>query len=292
VAGNLTIGTGVNFDYGLHSGGTNFNGNVVVNGTLGLNNGAESFTIASGKDLSVAAGGTLNMKSGATLTITGSATIHGTLGGSGGLSTSGTTSIDGTGSFTGPTVVTGGTLTAAATGALGGTSGITISGGGALALSGTGNRINDLASLALGVGGILDLGGRSEGSEIEAGIGALTLAATAGTATIDFGILGGGANTLRFDTIGTRDGKLLIADYDPGVDHLFFTGTASTFSGVYGQNDISFNGIDGFNAIQLGGFYEIAPIPEPSTLVSLIGGAGLLVGYRRVRGGSRRGNGA
>jgi autotransporter-associated beta strand protein len=65
---------------------------------------------------------------------------------------SGSQKLADTNSFTGTTTVSQGTLEAAATGALGATTGITINSGGTLLLSnaGTTDRINDSATVTLG----------------------------------------------------------------------------------------------------------------------------------------------
>ncbi len=76
---DLTIGSGVNINYGTYTGITSFNGNVTVNGTLGATNGARSFTIGDGKTLSVSSSGLVNMATGQTATVSsgGTASILG-----------------------------------------------------------------------------------------------------------------------------------------------------------------------------------------------------------------------
>ncbi len=179
--------------------------------------------------------------------------------------------------FSGTTTVDKGTMNLVTAGALGATSGITVNSGGTLLLSGTAglNRINDAATFNLN-GGTFNTGGLSEGSASAAGagIGALTLSANS---TIDFGT---GASILNFAGLGAHTpitgADLAILNWSGslsggGTDQLLFVGSAATFTGLYDQSDVSFNGLTGYNTVQFSGFYEIVPIPEPSTW-----GAGLL----------------
>jgi len=183
--------------------------------------------------------------------------------------------------FTGNTLIQQGTLRAAGSGgaALGTTGNVSISGG--TLLLGADNQINDSANLILG-GGTLDLGGLSEGSASTEGLGALILSVTS---TIDYGTLDFLANDLRFRSAGARTGgaALQITDFDFGTDRLLFsTGTIGNFTATYGQGDVSFNGITGYNAISFGGGFEVVPVPEPATIFGALGLLGL-VGYRERR---------
>lgn len=196
--------------------------------------------------------------------------------------------LSGNNTFTGATTVSGGTLMAAGTGvdkALGATSDITVNTSGTLILN-TANQINTSATMTLN-GGTVDLAGNSQGSAGTAGLGSLILQATS---ILDFGTMGGGANSITFGGFGGRTGGafLNITDYDFNSDHLYFAGSDfSVFTSAFGTNDISFNGTAGFGAINHGSYYEIAPlsivpVPEPTTI---LGAAGLLgfVGYRERR---------
>lgn len=183
--------------------------------------------------------------------------------------------------------VTSGTiLEAAKDGALGGNTGITVSSGGTLLLSGgAGDHINKAASLNLS-GGTFDLGGVSEVdagplSSTTNGLGALTLSSTS---TLDFGTFGLGTSIVQFGGVGTQSGILQVTDFDFGIDRLLFSGEAASFTSLYDQSEVSFNGGPGYQAIQFGTneYFEIVPVPEPATIFGALGLLGL-VGYRERR---------
>jgi fibronectin-binding autotransporter adhesin len=220
-----------------------------------------------------------------TLTLTGGIVTGGfttTFGGAGNISQSGvisgtgalvkngsgTVTLTGTNTFTGSTTVSAGTLTAAGSSgsALGSTSSITVNSGGTLTL-GANDQINNTAPITL-AGGTFAKGNFSEGGAGSAGVGALTL--TAAGSQIDFGS----------GTVGV----LTFASFTPGAYTLTinnWTGTANTvgsgstdrliFASDQSLNLSSFS-FTGFapGAMEIalvGGYYEIVPVPEPSTWI-------------------------
>jgi autotransporter-associated beta strand protein len=130
-------------------------------------------------------------------------------------------------------------------------------------------------------GGTLGMNNYSQGSAGTAGLGSMSISATS---VLDFGTLGAGSNTLAFGSLGTHTAStaLQITDYDIGSDHLYFSGTSSSFTGAFAQNDISFNGTSGYAAISFGGYYEIVAVPEPTTILGALGLLGF-IGYRERR---------
>jgi hypothetical protein len=69
-------------------------------------------------------------------------------------------------------------------------------------------------------------------------------------------------------------------------DSLIFSGDASAFTSAYTQDEVSFNGIAGYSAVQLNGsdYQILAAIPEPQTPGLLTVGTLLgLAAYRRRR---------
>jgi autotransporter-associated beta strand protein len=228
-----------------------------------------------------------------TLILTGSnittnvdGTISAPLSGTVGLTKLGTATLtlSGTDTYTGSTLISAGTLqvdaSATTTGKLANTTLITVNSGGTLLLSGlaatTTDRINNAATVTL-AGGILNTGGLSEVGGMliapTAGIGALTLTVTS---TIDFGA--GATSVIEFAGVGTQtNGTILqitnwngVPGIGGGTERLLFAGTASDFTNIYSQNEVSFNGVTGYNVTQFTGYYEVTSVPEPSTW---IGGA-------------------
>jgi autotransporter-associated beta strand protein len=204
---------------------------------------------------------------------------------------SGQITLSGNNTYTGETHVTGGTLIAAGDGgkqALGGTVSISLTDG-TLQL-GASDQINDVARMALN-GGMFDLHNFSEGAAGVSGVGILDLFATS---VLDFGTWGLGANLIRFGGIGTHaaGSSLRIADYDFGLDHLYFTGSdLIAFTSLFAAADVCFDGTCGYNAVGLGDHYEIvpvsAPVPEPTSLTLLaLGLAALGVRGRKRHDGS------
>jgi autotransporter-associated beta strand protein len=181
--------------------------------------------------------------------------------------------------YAGATTISGGKLEAAVEGALTNTSSITVNAGGTLLLSGSGNRISDTAPFTL-AGGTLDTGGLSET------LGALTLTADS---VIN---LGSGASILTFaDSSASSWGSFRLSIYNwsgttftgGGTDQLRFTGNGLTtaqlgqidfFSGTTLDSKISITGAFPANAF-VGGMGEVAPVPEPSTVMAAIGLLGL-----------------
>jgi hypothetical protein len=139
--------------------------------------------------------------------------------------------------------------------------------GGTLML-GANNQINIAATMTLN-GGTLALGGKSEGAAGTNGVGALTLTVTS---TIDFAV-GVTSSVIQFAGLGTHTGGTLlqITNWNGtpvtggGTERLLFAGTTTSFTSLYAQSDVTFNGLAGYNAVQFAGYYEIAAIPEPST---------------------------
>ncbi len=269
-ANNIVVAAGTG---GTSLLGSSTSGTATYSGTITLN-GDVTFT-------NLDAGGT------------GITRYTNTISGNGGVRVigPGTSLLTHANTFLGATTIDSGTLNAGATGALGSTSGVTVNSGGTLLLSGAGtNRIKDSAPITLN-GGTFNSGGLSEGAATAsgAGMGALTLTANS---TIDFG---SGSSILHFAGLGahtpTVGPDLSIINWSGlvsggGTDQLLFTGSAMNFSATYDQSDVSFNGLSGYNLVQFTGFYEVTPVPEPSTW---IGGTLALaaVGFtqrRRLRG--------
>jgi hypothetical protein len=108
-------------------------------------------------------------------------------------------------------------------------------------------------------------------------MGALTLTATS---TIDFGA--GTTSVIEFNGLGTHTASTIlqitnwngIPDTGNGTERLLFTGLTSSFTSLYNQSDVSFNGISGYHAVQFSGYFEITEVPEPSTWFA----AGLALG--------------
>jgi fibronectin-binding autotransporter adhesin len=179
---------------------------------------------------------------------------------------SGTLALTGANTFTGATTINAGTLTAvAASGsALGSTSGITVNSGGTLLL-GANDQINNSATMSLG-GGTFAKGNFSEGTASSVGLGALTLA-VAGS-TIDFGT--GTVGVLSFASLNAATFTLTIDNWTGTANTV---GNASTDRLVFNSDQAS--NLNNFNftgfapgAVEFalaGGFFEIDPVPEPST---------------------------
>jgi autotransporter-associated beta strand protein len=202
---------------------------------------------------------------------------------------SGTVTFTGNNTYTGTTKVAGGTLVAGAAGALGGTSAIEVASGAVLQLAGSGNRVNDAASLALS-GGTFDAAGLSEE------VGQLLLGAGS---VLD---LDGGSSIVRFansaSLSGSWSGTLSIYGWSgspsgSGIDQVFFGADATGLTAAQ-LAMISFysgNGSGFLGTAAILGDGEIVPstaVPEPSTalLVTLFG-APLLWRRRRPDDASR-----
>ncbi|MEQ1850770.1 MAG: autotransporter-associated beta strand repeat-containing protein [Chthoniobacteraceae bacterium] len=189
--------------------------------------------------------------------------------------------------FQGATLVDEGTLAVA--GSLSGTTSLTVSSGATFGLVGTGpGRINSMAPVAMGAGaaGIpATLLVNSTGENL----GALTLA---GDTVIDFGIFDSNAQ-LKFanSSAAAWTGALSIYNWTgsigagAGADQLFFgTNASGLMAGQLAR--ISFysdGGLDLLGAASFASFGEVVPVPEPSSLLMLVGGAATLLGVRRRR---------
>ena len=272
---------------------------LTLNGTL--TNSGNSRTLTVNNSALTTIGGSVYLSesagTGRTLTINGSGntTISGAIsnfngsGTAGGLTYAGTgtLSLSGTGTYTGATLVSNGTLTAGATDALKTTSGITVNTGGTLLLSGLDNRIGDAVPLTLG-GGTFHTGGLSET------LGTLTLSANS---IIDFG---NGTSTLTFaDSSGaTWAGSFRLSIYNwggntltgGGTDQLRFlsNGLSSTqlaridfYSGSTAETKLSITPSFFANGF-VGGAGEVTPVPEPSSVATVMGLLGL-IGWRERR---------
>jgi autotransporter-associated beta strand protein len=262
---------------------TNTSDLFVSGGTFGLqtfNDTVRNVTLSSG---SITGTGTLTGTSYAVQSGTASPILAGN-GATMTKTTAGTVTLTGANTFTGATTVSGGTLTLASGSgsALGSTSGITVNSGGTLLL-GANNQINNTAPITLS-GGTLAKGNFSEGSTSAAGLGALTLSATA--SRLDFGT--GTAGTLTFASFTPGAFTLTIDNWSSGTtDRLVFASNQSA-------NLSSFNFTDyAPGAIQFdlgGGYYEITPnaaVPEPATY--LAGALALAtLGCRQLRRFRRR----
>ena len=202
----------------------------------------------------------------------------------------GTLVLSGSNTFTGITTIQSGVLSAAADNALQSTSSILVNNGGTLLLANatansapTNNRVNDAAPITLGTAGTTPTSGTiqkgsgvSEGTSSSAGLGALTLAGTAG-GTIDYTSTAG---TLTFASLTTNGGTLTINNYvNDGTDHLIF-GADQTGN----LSNITFTGFGGAMETEIGAssFYEITPVPEPATWAAGLASVGL-VGFRLRR---------
>ncbi len=234
-------------------------GSITGTGTATLT--ASSFSFQSGTATAILAG------SGATLTKT----------------TVGTVTLSGANTFTGATTVNGGTLTLSSTSgsALGSTSSVTVNSGGTVLL-GANNQINDTAPMTL-AGGTFAKGNFSEGSASTPGVGALTL--TASGSLIDFGT--GTVGVLTFESF-TPGAFTLTIDNWTGM--AFTQGSASTDRLIFAADQSANLGsflFTGFaaGAFQFdlgGGFWEVTPVPEPSTWAGA-GMAAIVVGWYFVR---------
>jgi autotransporter-associated beta strand protein len=187
--------------------------------------------------------------------------------------------------YTGATNVNAGNLTLAASSgsALASTSSVTVNSGGTVLL-GASNQINDVAPMTL-AGGTFAKGDFSEGSDTTAGVGALTLAAAG--SHIDFGT--GTVGILSFASFNPGGNLLTIDNWtgipetvgDSTTDRLIFNADQSANLGAF-----SFTGFGGATEINLGGgFFEVVPVPEPSTWTAgvLVLGTVLYAGFKNRR---------
>ncbi len=193
----------------------------------------------------------------------------------------GTLTLTGANTFTGSTTINAGTLEAGAAAALGSTVSVTVNTGGTLLLSGSGDRINNAAAIAL-AGGTFDTGGLSET------VGVLTLT---NDSIIDFG---GGASILTFaDSSAAGWGSFRLSIYNwsgntvtgAGTDQLRFTGNGLTTAQLSqidfytGFNTGLITGFPGNGFV--GSFGEVVPVPEPSSVTTVVGLLGLVAWRER-----------
>jgi fibronectin-binding autotransporter adhesin len=303
IAGDLTIGDGTSTDtVKLLASNQIANTSVVTltnagSAVFNLNNQSE--VIGSLTDSTTGASGSAVQLGTGTLTFGDSSnrTYGGVISGTGGnivKQGSGTQTLTGANTYTGTTTIStnGGTLNAGATNALGGTSGITVNSGGTLLLSnsGTTNRINNSATINLGsgatvgTGGIFNTGGLNEGpvggaSGSLAAMGALTLNSNS---TIDF--TSANSSNLLFSSLTYTAGTPVRIEHWTGAfftdngaatnDRLLFissTGlTTAQLASIQFTNDAGALLGTGATQIPFNGYFELVPVPEPSTW---IGGA-------------------
>ncbi len=238
--------------------------------------------------------GSVTLGTGGALTVNSIAatTFSGVISGDGSFtkSNSATLTLTGANTFTGTTAVSGGTLEAAGAGTLGATSAVTVNTGGTLLLSGAGNRVNDSAAFTMNGGTIL-----SSVNALDEQFGTLTLAENS---IIDFGTFAGG-NTFRFadsaalSALWTSGKTLSIWNWTPSVDHLYVgtntsgldasqLGKISFYNGSPGTLSSGFAG-GAFNGTRFGGLNgEVTPVPEPSSVATVMGLLGL-IGWRERR---------
>ena len=203
----------------------------------------------------------------------------------------GTLTLTGANTFTGATTINAGTLEAGAASALGLTASIAVNTGGTLLLSGSGDRVNDSASITLN-GGTFNTGGLSET------VGTLTLT---DNSIIDFG---SGTSTLSFaDSTGlwTTGKTLSIWNWSGtpvaggGTDQLRFTSNGLNATQLGQINFFSDNGVTQISITPafsangfVGSFGEVVPVPEPSSVATVMGLLGLVGWRERRKSGQRR----
>ncbi len=288
--GGVTFGNTVNVNAG----------DVVTNRTIGgTNSGTNSFTGP------IILSGPVNLTE---TTTAGTVNFSGVISGVGqGITKlgAGTVTLNGASAntFSGATVVSAGTLNPATAGALGSTSSVTVNTGGTLLLTGSGNldRINNAAGITLSGGTF----GRSGTGTVSEGVGSTRNGAVfTGTSVVGLGALTLTANsTFNFDALSTGGrGTFVFSSLIPTAGVLTILNWGSNafaptnVSGTDGIDDrlifnqdqatnlasFSFNGVSATEIALGGGFFEIVPLPEPSTWVA--GGlvlASLLVSQRR-----------
>lgn len=295
----------------LNGAGLTGSPNGALRNVSGNNSYAGAITLGSASNIQSDASQTLTLTGGidnggflVTVQGAGNTTVStGAITGAGGLTKNdaGTFLLSANNTYTGPTNVTGGTLeiSGGIGGSIGSTSSLTIAPTATVLASGS-SVSNVLGSTATNV----DLAGgtlRFSGSTVTQSLGQLTLSQNS---TLDFGAGSGDqvTFTLGFAAHTADTTKLSIQNWsgtpftEGGApnDRLIFTSNdavtndalLASFTSSFGQNDISFDGVTGYQAIQFGNHlgFEIVAVPEPSSS-ALIGAAGLLglVGFRERR---------
>ena len=257
--GTLQLGTNTALPSGnaitLNGGVFDLNGNSASAGVLTLNGG--TLTNSGG-----------NQAITPTITVTTSGVIVASIAGLGGLAQqgAGTTTISSPTGFTGATTVQQGTLMALVSGALGGTTNLTVESGGIFTL-GASNAVNPEASLLL-QGGTLNTV-----SNLSQNLGAWTLQ---NTSTLDFA-----GNTVAFNFSGLSiNGTLAIWNWNALTDSIGITGA---YSGDLSQ--IIFYSDFGVTEIGTGAIVnnQLQAVPEPSTYALVCLSALLLVISARRR---------
>jgi len=188
----------------------------------------------------------------------------------------GTLTLSGNNTFTGTTTVNAGVLRANATGALGSTTNILVTGGSLLV--GANDAINNSAAMNL-AGGTLAFSGN-----INETIGALTLSANS---TID---MGGGNIALEFSNMVaglTNTTRLNIYNYTLYSDHIYFTSNTNLSSSLqyisfYSDFGTTFIGNSFISSVTPP--WQVQPVPEPETWATatiLLAGAGFAWARKR-----------
>jgi fibronectin-binding autotransporter adhesin len=294
--GSTITAAGIGFNGGtLSIGGTStsFSSSraITLNGAGTLDSGAasNSMTFLSGSTVS-------NGSNLLTLRGSGTGVLQGSIAsGGGGLTKNGTGTwtLSGSNNFGGATAIDQGTLTVSANGALGsgtvGTSAIAVNNGGTLMLTNFSatDRIRNDAPITMAGGTLGRTGGGtvSEGAAgsrsgstftntgtSTVGLGALTLTANS---TFDFNLLNtGGVGTFVFSTFTSQSNAVLnIVNWSSNAY------APSNVSGIDGQDTrlvfnqdqsgnlqyFSFNGTPASQIDLGGGYFEVTPVPEPST---------------------------
>lgn len=297
INGDLTIGENVHFLFGSgFTSTTSFLGNVTVNGYLGFDGGARSFMVNTGKVLSIGADGALDIQGGEILTVNGSATVNGTIGGTGSVVINGGGTVVVSGSITaatGTTVGNTGTLRGAAAVTL-----LTVASGGTVAPG------DGPGTMTVEEGAIFQGGGTYQFELNSDGTGAAGTnwdrLAIAGTLDLT-GLSAGSPFVLQLQTLTAGGANGNLAAWDSSVDHTWFDIVTTTAGFVAGTFDSSRFTVDssGF-ANAFGGTFSVVAngnnldlqylsIPEPSALLSLVGGIGMIALLRPRNRDARRG---